>query len=152
MKLLYFSARDRPRSEGPSSFRQKTVHFNPGSSTFDRLTTFATVHFPPFGPFTFPWLVRTVRYELFILFAARSVWTVRCSHILAWIVRTANAFVRSSVGPDLFQCKLSVMVIWCSVIFCRINSFFKNHFCWKIIEIFRCVVIFAEWEHFWQDP
>ena len=45
---------DRPLSvKRPSTFCQKTVHFNPGPSTFRW-----TVHFPPFGLSTLPRLIK----------------------------------------------------------------------------------------------
>ena len=66
---------DRPLSDGPSTFRRKTVHFTLGPSTFQRLdrplfagpSTFhqKTVHFNP-RPSTFRWTVhfrRTVHFR-----------------------------------------------------------------------------------------
>ena len=45
--IVHFSSKGRPLSEGPSIFRQETVHFNAGPFTF------GTVHHSPFEPSTF---------------------------------------------------------------------------------------------------
>ena len=90
---VHFSSGNRPHSEAPSTFRQKTVHFNPGSSTLKTdfknglsFSPFWNVHIPPTRPHHshamtysyFSLVVLFVQSELFAIFVVHTVWLEQC--------------------------------------------------------------------------
>ena len=80
-ETVHFSLRGPPRSERPSSFRQKTVHFNPGSSTFDRLSTFPLLDRSRSPGLFALFAMNCSYYSLFVqseLFVVRTIWLEQC--------------------------------------------------------------------------